>query len=50
MAAAAALIRYIQFNQNILFAQRSLKIAYSSIDLSCLIGLPLVYPMKCFEM
>ncbi|KAI1700843.1 mutS domain V domain-containing protein [Ditylenchus destructor] len=39
MAAAAALIKYIEFIQNILFAQSSLKITYESVNDSCLIDL-----------
>lgn len=42
MAAAAALIKYIEFVQNILFSQKSLKIIYETIDDSCLIGLILI--------
>ena len=38
MSAAAALIKYIEFVQNILFHQKSLKIVYEAIDESCLIG------------
>ncbi|KAE9548385.1 hypothetical protein FO519_008399 [Halicephalobus sp. NKZ332] len=37
MSAAAALIKYIEFVQNILFHQKSLKIIYEAIDESCLI-------------
>lgn len=42
MAAAAALIKYVEHIQNVLFAQHSLKIVYEAIDDSCLIGIFLI--------
>lgn len=38
MSAAAALLKYIEYIQNVLFAQNSLKITYDVIEDSCLIG------------
>lgn len=37
MASAAALIKYIEYIQNVLFAQNSLKVTYESVEDSCLI-------------
>lgn len=38
LAAAAALLKYIEYIQSIMFAQKSLKISYTSIEDCCLIG------------
>lgn len=38
MAAAAALIKYVEHVQNVLFAQSSLKITYEALSKVCFIG------------
>jgi len=38
MSAAAALIKYVEYIQNIAFTPNSLKITYISIENSCMIG------------
>ena len=38
MSAAYAVVKYVEFIQNILFAQSSLMITYEAIEDCCLIG------------
>lgn len=38
MAATAALIKYVEYIQNVLFAQNSLKIVYQTTDKTCFVG------------
>lgn len=38
MAAAAALIKYVEYIQNVLFAQNSLKVTYQVLEKSCFMG------------
>lgn len=38
LSAAFAVVKYVEYIQNILFAQQSLMITFEAIDESCLIG------------
>lgn len=38
LSAAAALLKYIEFIQNVMYARKTLKVTYTAIDDCCLIG------------
>lgn len=47
MAAAAALIKYVEYIQHVMFAQNSLKVTYFAAEKSCFIGNKLLNLYYC---
>lgn len=39
MAACGGLLKYVEFIQNIIFGERSLKICYKDVEKICMIGI-----------